>query len=69
MPGRQPRFFPLESPDMERAGTDKMKIVYKRKKEEDSDCGCKMCTQIFWTPMSILCLIPPCNLCRDICIA
>ena len=94
MPGRQPRFFPLESPDMERAEANKgeatnpfkykgpsvkvggvrvranpMKVVYKKKRTEDSDGGCKMCSEIFWAPMSILCGIPPCSILRECCIA
>jgi hypothetical protein len=61
---REQRYFP-DSIDMERAGA---KIVWKKETLGGADCGCYMCTQLFWTPIACLCQIPPFNVCKACCI-
>ena len=45
-----------------------VRIAMKRKRGGDADCGCYMCTQVFWAPIACLCEIPPFNVCRACCI-
>ena len=66
---RQQRYFQDSLPDaidMERAGEPK--IAYRKIDRGGADCGCYMCSQVFWAPIACLCEIPPFNVCKACCI-